>query len=303
MTIEPSTDTEETYHIADLTFSIATGPNKQDIQINIQYIKHTNSHWIDLPGCVCLFKTTYESRSRLKEPPIVSLLNEPNVRLYTLASPSQLWFTYDTRQKRLPVVEGIHAFFRHVDIIPTWLSLPADMFLAAMMERPLITRNDPVPCKYLELRKQNEDHFPIIAYHGTRIDALRSILTDGLVRPGTLVANGIRVRPPPHHIPLYISVNNIENFAAAIFVSPSFRYSSDPIYATPFEYEGKRWLPVLECSVRTGSYTTFKGTLPRYNPEPTDDMNTIEWRINDPRDIEINAIVFVIQEYDQRKRT
>jgi hypothetical protein len=100
---------------------------------------------------------------------------------------------------------------------------------------------------------------------------------------------------------LYTNVNNISNFAGAIFVSPSFYYSSDPVYATSFEYEGKRLSPVLECSVRTGSYTTHKGTLPRYNPHPTEDMNTIEWRINDSRDIEINAILFVIKEYDQRK--
>jgi hypothetical protein len=201
------------------------------------------------------------------------------------------------------MVEGIHAFFRHVDIIPALLSLPADMFLSTMIDQPLIARKDPVPCKYLELRVHNVDKFPLIAYHGTRIDVVKSILTDGLVLPGTLVANGIRVRPPAHHIPLYTNVNNISNFAGAIFVSPSFYYSSNPIYVTSFEYEGKRLLPVLKCSVKADSYTTHTGTLPNYTPNPNDDINTIEWRINDSRDIEINAIIFVIKEFDRRKKT
>lgn len=301
--VDSSTDTEQIYSIGDLSFFIAAGSSNKDVSINIRYIEYSNFNFnrYDLLGCLYLFKTTYESRTRLKEPPIVSFRNEPNIRLYTLASPSPFWFTYDTRQKRLPIVEGIHAFFRHVDIIPRFLNLPADMFLTGMTERPLITRNDPVPCKYLELRTHNATSFPLTVYHGTRFDVLPSILTDGLVAPGTIVANGTRVKPPAHHIPLYRNVDNILNFASAIFVSPSIYYSSNPIYATSFEYEGKRLLPVLECSVKAGSYTTHKGTVPRYTAHPTDDINAIEWRIDNPMDIEINAILFIIKEFDQRK--
>ena len=304
MSVDASTSTtEQIFTIGPLQFSIAAGSNDKDVSIDIKSIDCSNFNFCQygLPECLCLFKTTYESRRRLKEPPIVSFLNEPNVRLYTLALPSPFWFTYDTRQKRLPIIEGIHAFFRHVDIIPALLSLPADMFLTATFERPLTTRNDPVPCKYLELRPQNTNTFPLIAYHGTRIDALQSIITDGLVVPGTLVANGLRVKPPAHHIPLYIHANHVPNFANAIFLSPSIYYGSHSIYATSFEYEGKRLLPVLECSVKTDSYTTHKGTIPHYTAHPTDDVATIEWRINNPTDIEINAILFVIKEFDQRK--
>jgi hypothetical protein len=125
---------------------------------------------------------------------------------------------------------------------------------------------------------------------------------DGLVLPGTLVANGIRVTPPANHLPLYTNANNISNFTGAIFVSPSIYYSSDPVYATSFQYEGKRLLPVLECSVKTGSYTTHMSTLPNYIPHPTDDINVIEWRINDPIKLEINAVLFIIKEFDQREK-
>jgi hypothetical protein len=301
--VKSSITTEQIYRIDDLSFSITAGSNKKDVLINMQYIIFSTFQWHSLPGCLCLFKITYGSRTRLKKPPIVSFLNEPTVRLYTLASPSSYWFTYDTRQKRLPMVEGIHAFFRHVDIIPALLSLPADMFIAMMIEQPLTSRDTPVSCKYLELRRHNIDSFPLIVYHGTRIDVIQSILIDGLVVPGTLVANGIRVKPPANHIPLYTKANDISNFAGAIFVSPSIYYSSDPVYATSFEYEGKRLLPVLECSVKAGSYTTHSSTLPHYTPHSTDDINRIEWRINDPNNLEINAVLFIIKEFDQRKKT
>lgn len=301
ITIDSSATTEQTFAIGGLSFSVTAGSNDKDVTIDIRSIEHSNFNFdpYGLTGCLCLFKITYESRTRLKESPIVSFSNEPNVRLYTLALPSPFWFTYDTRQKRLPIVEGIHAFFCHVDIIPALLTLPVDMFFAGMLERPLITRNDPVPCKYLELRSHNTDAFPLIAYHGTRIAVLQSIIIDGLVAPGTIVANGIRVKPPAHHIPLYVQANHIPNFANAIFLSPSIYYSSNPIYTTSFEYEGKRLLPVIECSVKTESYTTHKGTIPHYKPHSTDNLSAIEWRISNPTDIEINAILFVVKEFDQ----
>ena len=298
-----SIDKEQTYRVGDLSFSIPAGSNNKKVLINIQYINVLNFPWNSLPGCVCLFKLTYESRTRLKEPPIVSFLNQPNVRLYTLGSPTFYWFTYDTRQKRLPLIEGIHAFFRHVDIIPKLLSLPADMFISMMIEQPLINRDTPIPCKCLQLRPHDTLNFPYIAYHGTRIDVIQSILIDGLVVPGTLVSNGIRVKPPANHIPLYTKANNIPNFAGAIFVSPSIYYCLDPVYATSFEYEGRRLLPLLECSVKFGSFTTHRSTLPLYIPHPTDDLNVIEWRIDDPINLEINAILFVIKEFDRRKKT
>jgi ankyrin repeat protein len=301
--LKPSLSIEQTYHIGDLSFLFAAGSNNKDVSINIKYINLSNSRYDNLPGCLCLFKITYETRPRLKEPPIVSFQKEPNVRLYTLASPTPYWFAYDTRQKRLPMVEGIHAFFYQVDVIPALLSLPADMFIAMTIEQPLVSRDHPISCKYLELRKRNVTSFPLIAYHGTRIDVVHSILMDGLVVPGTLVASGARVTPPANHFPLYANIYDISNFASAIFVSPSIYYSSDPVYSTSFEYEGKRLLTVLECSIKTGSYTTHKSTVPNYIAHPTDDINAIEWRINDPNSIEITGILFIIKEFHQRKKT
>src|SRR5207249_3935527 len=67
--IESSISTEQIHNIADLSFSITAGSNSMDVLINIKYIKYSNFNWEGLSGCLCLFKTTYESRTRLKEPP------------------------------------------------------------------------------------------------------------------------------------------------------------------------------------------------------------------------------------------
>jgi hypothetical protein len=191
------------------------------------------------------------------------------------------------------MISGMHAFMRHIDIIPGLLSLPADMFIAAALGQPLTTRNNPVPCTCIVLRERDAKTFPRIAYHGTNIKVIRSILVDGLVVPGTVVSSGIRVVPPSNHYSRARTYFNVENFADAIFLSPSIHYSSDPTYSTTFSDDDRQMIPVLECSVKNGSYETNAGTVGRYTAQPGDDINAIEWRVKDPTNIEINAVLFI----------
>jgi hypothetical protein len=81
--------------------------------------------------------------------------------------------------------------------------------------------------------------------------------------------------------------------AAAIFLSPSIHYSSEPEFATPFSDGDRQLIPVLECSVKRGSYDTYSCTVPRYTARPGEDMNAIDWRVKDPANIEINAVLFI----------
>jgi hypothetical protein len=190
---------------------------------------------------------------------------------------------------------GIHAFIRHIDIIPNHLTLPKDMFIAAAFEQPLQVRNDPMPCRYLLIRKKNAETFPHTVYHGTNINAIRSILLDGLVVPGTIASSGKRVNPPDNHAAREIEYFGVPDFATAIFVSPSIHYSSYRTYATPFSDGKQQMIPVLECSVKSGSYTTFGKTIARYAYQPGDDCNAIEWRVTDPANVEINAVLFITE--------
>jgi hypothetical protein len=196
------------------------------------------------------------------------------------------------------MINGIHAFIRHVDIIPSVLSLPADLFIAAAFERPLTKRNNPVPCTCLLLRERNTDKFPLIAYHGTNINNIRSIILDGLVVPGTVVSCGKRIQPPSKHFAREKTYFGVDDYADAVFLSPSIHYSLNPPFAVLFSACGQLLIPVLECSVKHNSYDAYRSTVAGYTACPGDDMNTIDWRVKDPANIEINAVLFIFYPID-----
>jgi hypothetical protein len=277
-----------------LKFDFAPGCIDENLTIKVRTLSSPDHRTYGLPEYICLFKTdTDQSTKALQEMPSISITGEPNARLYTLALPSPYWFTYDTGQTRLPMIGGIHAFVRYVNIIPKLLSLPADMFLATSLRQPLIPRSNPVVCTCLQLRKYNIALFPHVGYHGTNINVVRSILMDGLVVPGTLVASGNRIRPPPSHIPRGSAAFGVSDFADAIFLSPSIHYSSDTAYATPFEKDDDIVQVILECSVKNNGYSVYSCTVPTYRARAGDDLNTIEWRVRDPTQIEINSVLFI----------
>jgi hypothetical protein len=286
--------TEQQINIDGLTFTFSPACIANDINFKVETLFSPDPQTFDIPGCICLFKThLYEDAPYLPELPLVSLTKEPNARLYTLATPSSYWFNSVTRRTRLPMIGSIHAFVRHIDIIPYRLTLPADMFIAAALDQPLQSRNHPVPCTYLILRDRDINAFPHVAYHGTSIEAVQSILADGLIIPGTVTASGKRINPPSNHIARDVTAFGVPNFAAAIFLSPSVHYSSDPTYAITFEDGDQQLIPVLECSVKSNSYDTNRCTVPNYKKQPDDDITAIEWRVKDPANVEINSILFI----------
>jgi hypothetical protein len=287
----------KTINVGNLMFTFSKNGIDDDVQFKVTTLFSPDSQTFDLPGCICLFKIDFgQDISTLDELPVVSIVNEPNARLYTLATSSSCWFTSEThRICRLPMLNGVHAFVHHVDIIPGLLTLPPDMFIAATLGQPLQSREKPVPCTCLFLRERDMRTFPLVAYHGTNIKVLRSILLDGLVVPGTVVSSGKRIQPPSYHIARKVSVEGVRDFAAAIFLSPSIHYSLDPTYAKPFSDGNRQLIPVLECSVKRNSFTTNKFTTPSYNAHPSDDLKTIEWRFKNPKNIEINSVLFITQ--------
>ncbi|CAF3977540.1 unnamed protein product [Rotaria sordida] len=286
--------TKQNIQIDNLIFSFSEDSVNNNIEFQVATLFTPDPEIFHIPGCICLFKITLnQSTSTLLELPIVSMVNEPEVRLYTLATPSSYWFSSNTRRTRLPMISGFHAFVRHITIIPNQLTLPADMFIAAALGQPLTLRNNPVSCKCLVLRQHNSNMFPHIAYHGTNINVIRSILHDGLVIPGTVTSSGKRINPPKHHFAREKKYFGISDFAAGVFLSPSVYYSSDPTYAVSFSHDDQQLIPVLECSIKSNSYTVYPGTVGAYTKHPGDDMNALEWRVTDPINVEINTILFI----------
>jgi ankyrin repeat protein len=287
-------DQIQTFSFGKLTFTFAINCASEDLSIEVQYILSPDFQTFQLPECICLFQTRYyDKNSKLNDMPIVSFNDNSTTRLYNWVQSSPYWFANNTRHIRLPFIGGVHAFVRHVDIIPSALTLPPDMFIQAATNKPFSTRDTPIYCQCLKIREHNVEKFPHIAYHGTNVKVIPSILMDGLVMPSTIVSSGIRVCPPTNHIARGETAFKIADFSNGIFISPSIHYCSDPVYAVTFTAGDQRLIAVLECSVKKGSFEAFPSTVTEYTPHPTDDINAIEWRLTNPAAIEIISILFI----------
>lgn len=292
-TMAPSTSKQE-INVGVLTFTFSESSIKDNLKLEVRTLFSADPKIFGIPGCICIFEASlYEDTPKLLELPTVSVAGEECARLYTLATPSPYWFRSDTRRTRLPMLDGIHVFIQHVNIIPMLLTLPADMVIAANIAQPLFSREKPVKCSCLVLQESDTINFPEKAYHGTSIAVVGSILADGLVLPGTLVGAGKRISPPKNHIARGRAAFEVPDFADAIFLSPSVYYSSDPVYAIPFPYNDRQLLPVLECGIKKNSYQVFPCTVPTYTAHPGDNMEEIEWRVSDPGNVIITAVLFI----------
>jgi hypothetical protein len=121
--------------VGNLMFTFSENAINDNIHFKVTTLFSPDPQTFHLPECTCLFKIDIrQDIFKLNELPVVSIVNEPNARLYTLATPSPYWFTSELhRICRLPMLNGIHAFIGHVDIIPGLLTLPPDMFIAATL--------------------------------------------------------------------------------------------------------------------------------------------------------------------------
>ena len=116
------------------------------------------------------------------------------------------------------------------------------------------------------------------AWHGTKYRFLESIMKYGLRPSGTKLENGNEINPLEGHIKLNKKVQNIENWAKAIFVSPSIFYAADIVYAERIMSNNERYSVIVQCKVRPGSFTSHKSTVLKYkglDGEPTN----VEYRV------------------------
>ena len=105
--------------------------------------------------------------------------------------------------------------------------------------------------------------------------------------------NGLEIKPLENHINRYVTVNNVEDWAKAIFVSPSIFYSANAAYAKVIQSCGKEWLILIEARAKIGSYVTRESTVFNYKymeGEPKDD---IEFRIEKECDVIVISICFL----------
>ena len=126
-------------------------------------------------------------------------------------------------------------------------------------------------------------------WHGTRSQYLESILRHGLVPSGTKVG-GHTITPPSGHIQLGTDCLGKENWAAAIFVSPSVLYASDACYSELLMSGGASWRVVVRVRVQQNSYSEHSSTLvSKYAPVDGEPENP-EYRVASTEEDKIRRV-------------
>jgi ankyrin repeat protein len=253
-----------------------------------------------ISGTIMFLLETINTESQRWPNPSIRLLDpDINAKLYLYDEFSRCWFGDTlTVDCKIPSGYGTYALVAKESIIPGKLSvhrdLLADNFLQPVNGEPDLTGTKTKWTGYRILLRNYTPKIPdnyVLAYHGTSINAVESIIREGLVKPGTLISTGKVIDIPPNHIGRNTSMGGLLDFSVAIFVSPSFGYASHFVYSTTFHWK-QRYKPVIECLVEKNSYEIFRSTTPTYVPNESDPKD-LEWRITDPRKVIINSVLIV----------
>ena len=138
----------------------------------------------------------------------------------------------------------------------------------------------------------------ITAWHGTSFKNLESIAEIGLKPPGALLNDGNTIQVIVTHIERGVPVNNIEDWANAIFVSPSIFYSAHPAYSKDIFSENEQYKILVELRVKPFIYYRGESTCQSYvlkQGEP----KKLEYRIapENEKEVQVFSLTFVKNEF------
>jgi ankyrin repeat protein len=122
-------------------------------------------------------------------------------------------------------------------------------------------------------------------YHGTKFVSIEFILKNGLKKYG---------EPLQNHIQLGQKINNINNWADAIFVSPSIFYASK--YSELINYKNQEWFLIIEARVRPNSFSIHESTIYGYQFKK-DEPKNVEYRIEDLINVSVTSLLFVNKDF------
>lgn len=118
-----------------------------------------------------------------------------------------------------------------------------------------------------------------VAWHGTKYQHLESIMKYGLHPAGTTLSPGKRISTQAGHIALNKKVGTYENWANAVFISPSIFYAADVVYSERIFSDQQRWCVIVETRVKPGSFTTHKQTLLNQRQLLPGEPENLEYRV------------------------
>ena len=169
-----------------------------------------------------------------------------------------------------------------------------------------IIRNNEILAKDFDinyLRKNWE-----LGWHGTKYESLESIMKYGLYPSGSKLDNGVEIKPLKGHVKLNVKLAGFDDWAKAIFVSPSVFYAGHPAYARTITSGDEKYCVIVETRVKPGSFSKHPPTVVKYaqkNGEPTfveyrievkDDSNLI-MRIESKNNVIVTGILFAKTEF------
>ena len=166
----------------------------------------------------------------------------------------------------------------------------------------------------LDVRTRNNLDFItskwVALWHGTKSSNIESILRYGLLPSGTKLQNGLTIKPPNGHIRLGVKHFGFDDWAKAIFLSPSIAYASNSCYSEHIWSSGENWCILIKALVEPTSYTKHDPTLLRYNPiegEPEATEYRIQvsegdtiMRVESGRHVVVRSIVFISLDFLQK---
>ena len=141
----------------------------------------------------------------------------------------------------------------------------------------------------------------IFCWHGTKYNALESIMKFGLLAPGSKLENGVELEPQKNHIGSHQPLDSFNDWAKAIFVSPSILYALDSCYSQKIDSEGEKWNILIETKVRPQSYHQHVSTVGTYKHSKYD-PKYIEYRVEKSEDVIPISIVFVRYSFIEKNK-
>lgn len=122
-----------------------------------------------------------------------------------------------------------------------------------------------------------------LAWHGTRVQHVLSILQYGLCKPGDKVGTG-EVRIRPGHIRRGVSLHGVADWGNAIFLTKSAKYACNSVYSDRLmckRADGTRdqFCVLIETAARPGSFGEYPSTTPSYIPGRGDPKDQEEMRV------------------------
>ncbi|CAF1375579.1 unnamed protein product [Adineta ricciae] len=118
-----------------------------------------------------------------------------------------------------------------------------------------------------------------LAWHGTKYEHLQSIMKYGLHPAGTVLSPNNKISTQAGHIALNKKVGEFDNWAHAVFISPSIFYAADIVYSERIFSDNQRWCVLVEVRVKPGSFTKHKQTLLNQRLLLPGEPQDIEYRV------------------------